>query len=176
MNKLLIAFVVAFIDQISKNFIRDGMNKYDSIDIIGSGFLRFTFLENKNIAFGLDLGFFNHLVLWLSILIVFVLIYLIITNIDSNNLDNYGLSFILGGAIGNIIDRICVFFNFSDYEGVTDFIDMPNILYYFGIMESSRWFIFNIADISISIGAILFLLSGFNIRANSDYQYQSDIN
>ena len=46
---------------------------------------------------------------------------------------------------------------------MTDLIDMPNLLYYFGIMENSRWFIFNIADIAISIGAVIFVLSNLTI-------------
>ena len=163
MNKLYLSFILAFIDQVSKFYIRGRLEEYDSIEIIAPGILNFTFVENRNIAFGLDLGFFNHLVVWVSVLIVIAIFYLVIIEIDESNFGSYGMPFILGGAIGNIIDRLCVFLNFPGYYGVTDFIDMPNLLYYFGIMENSRWFIFNVADIAISIGAVIFVLSSLTI-------------
>ena len=163
MNKLSLSFILAFIDQISKFYIRERLEEYDSIEIIAPGILNFTFVENRNIAFGLDLGFINQLVVWISILIVIVIFYLVIIEIDDSHFGSYGMPFILGGAIGNIIDRLCVFLDFPGYSGVTDFIDMPNLLYYFGIMENSRWFIFKIADIAISIGAVIFVLSNLTI-------------
>ena len=70
MNKLSLSFILAFIDQISKFYIRERLEEYDSIEIIAPGILNFTFVENRNIAFGLDLGFINQLVVWISILIV----------------------------------------------------------------------------------------------------------
>ena len=172
MNKLYLSFFIAFIDQISKFYIRETLDEYESKEIIGSGILNFTFIENRNIAFGLDLGFINSLVVWISILIVVVVFYFVIIEINSSKFASYGMPFILGGAIGNIIDRLCVFFNFSGYNGVTDFIDMPNALYYFGLMDNSRWFIFNVADIAISIGASIFILSSLSIFEK--YQQPSD--
>ena len=163
MNKLYLSFLLAVIDQISKFYIREKLEVYDSIEIIAPGILNFTFVENRNIAFGLDLGFVNQLVVWISILIVIAIFYLVVIEIDESNFRSYGMPFILGGAIGNTIDRLCVFLNFPGYYGVTDFFDMPNLLYYFGIMENSRWFIFNIADIAISIGAVIFVLSSLTI-------------
>ena len=75
MNKLSLSFILAFIDQISKFYIRERLEEYDSIEIIAPGILNFTFVENRNIAFGLDLGFINQLVVWISILIVIVIFY-----------------------------------------------------------------------------------------------------
>jgi len=167
LKKLYLSFFIVVIDQLSKIYIRQTLNEYESKEIVWPGILNFTFVENRNIAFGLDLGFFNSLVVWISILIVIFIFYVVITELESLSLSSYAMPFILGGAIGNIIDRLCVFFDFAGYNGVTDFIDMPNILYYIGIMENSRWFIFNIADISISIGAGIFILSSI-LENNKD--------
>ena len=60
-----------------------------------------------------------------------------------------GLAFILGGAIGNLIDRSTIFFT-EHYEGVVDFIDVG--------IGTSRWYTFNIADTAVTVGIILYLL------------------
>jgi len=71
------------------------------------------------------------------------------------------LTFIIGGAIGNAIDRILVLIPNSGYNGVVDFIDL-------GINEL-RWYIFNIADTSITIGAILYVLAQYKYnKKNND--------
>ena len=60
-----------------------------------------------------------------------------------------GLALILGGAIGNLIDRSQIFF-VSNYKGVVDFIDVG--------IGTSRWYTFNIADSAVTIGIVLYLL------------------
>ena len=63
------------------------------------------------------------------------------------------LALIIGGAIGNAIDRILVLIPNSGYNGVVDFIDLG--------INDLRWYIFNIADTSITIGAILYILTQY---------------
>ena len=65
------------------------------------------------------------------------------------------LNFILGGAIGNLIDRSFTLFNLFDYRGVIDFIDI-------GISGFYRWpYIFNVADMSVTVGIIIFIFSSY---------------
>ena len=66
----------------------------------------------------------------------------------------FPLSLIIGGAIGNAIDRILVLVPNSGYNGVVDFIDLG--------INDFRWYVFNIADTSITIGAILYILAQYS--------------
>ena len=75
-------------------------------------------------------------------------------------------SMILGGAIGNIIDRIFVIFSLFDYFGVIDFIDVG--------FENYRFYIFNISDMSVSIGILLFIYYTY-IQNNSLDDYGQKI-
>ena len=69
--------------------------------------------------------------------------------------ERLSLNFILGGAIGNLIDRGFTLFNLFDYRGVIDFIDL-------GITGIYRWpYIFNVADMSVTIGIIIFIISTY---------------
>ena len=68
------------------------------------------------------------------------------------------IAFILGGALGNIVDRTMMIINPSDYGGVIDFIDIGLFPYSF------RWYIFNIADTSVSIGMVLFIFHSFYLQ------------
>ena len=125
---------------------------YSSIDIIGS-YLRFTFIENSGIAFGIDTSDFHLYVTILTILAISVLFYHYINIKFYKKHEILSLTLIIGGAIGNAIDRVLVLIPNSGYNGVVDFID-------FGINDL-RWYIFNIADTSITIGAILYILTQY---------------
>ena len=63
------------------------------------------------------------------------------------------MSFVIGGAIGNSIDRLLVLIPSTDYRGVIDFIDIG--------INHHRWYIFNIADASITIGLLILLYQAF---------------
>ena len=133
---------------------------YEKVDIIGS-FLRFTYIENSGIAFGIDTSQYHIYITVLTIIAILLIIYYYINLTDENFYEKISLSFIIAGAIGNAIDRILVLIPYTDYKGVVDFIDMPNLLYYIGIMNNPRWFIFNIADTSITIGIVLYFISQY---------------
>ena len=78
------------------------------------------------------------------------------------NYESLSLSLILGGALGNLLDRAFTLFQIAGYKGVIDFIDI-------GLKNESawRWYIFNIADMSVSIGICLYLLCSY-LYSNSN--------
>ena len=139
---LSLSIFIALIDQFMKYFISYNIN------YINKDFLLFKldFVKNYGAAFNIFSGSRIFLSL-ISILFSILLIYLIFTKNTLNSFDLYSYSFILGGTIGNGIDRI--------YKGyVVDFINL-NII---------NFPVFNIADISINIGFIILL---YNIFKNS---------
>tara|TARA_X000001036_G_C20420838_1_gene701061 strand:+ start:239 stop:688 length:450 start_codon:yes stop_codon:yes gene_type:complete len=143
------------------------MYPYQQINIIG-GFLRFTYIENEGIAFGIDTSQYHIYITILTFLAIFLIIYYYLNLEDSSSYEKTPILFIIGGAIGNAIDRFLVLIPSSNYKGVIDFIDMPNFLYYIGIMNNSRWFIFNIADCSITIGVILYFILQYKTAKNTN--------
>ena len=135
---ILISIIVILIDQLTKYII--DRNYYS---IINKNIILFTFeyIKNYGAAFNLLNG--NRLLLsTLSVFISLILIYYILRKKDLNSIDLLGYSFILGGTIGNGLDRII-----KGY--VIDFINLNFISFP----------VFNIADISINIGFILILYS-----------------
>ena len=161
----LIPIFVVFFDQISKILIKqyfiDHGLIYSSTKILGD-FLRFTFIENPGIAFGIDTSKYHIYITIATILAIIFICFQLKFSINTRNPDSYPLAFILGGAIGNCIDRILVFFPIFNYNGVIDFIDLG--------INNYRWYIFNIADLSISIGLFLFLYNFIMIKTNSSIE------
>ena len=101
---LLIGFVILF-DQITKYLVKKFIPYYDSISIVGD-YIRFTFIENSGIAFGIDTSDFH---IYITILTVFAIIILFFYYFDIKSKEPlliFPLSLIIGGAIGNAIDRI----------------------------------------------------------------------
>tara|TARA_B100001287_G_C22665494_1_gene522603 strand:- start:175 stop:696 length:522 start_codon:yes stop_codon:yes gene_type:complete len=164
-NYFLIILVV-FFDQSSKFLVKSNLYLYQSIDVLNS-FLRFTFIENSGIAFGIDTSRYHLFITCLTIITIVLLFYYLKNIKIENSHEKIPISLVLGGAIGNAIDRVLVLIPESGYSGVIDFIDMPNLLYFIGIMDNPRWFIFNIADCSITIGLVLyFILQYVNDKKN----------
>lgn len=134
----LIGFIWVLIDQLSKYFITNNLFLYQSIPLI-KDFLSLTLIYNTGIAFGL---FKNKNILFLifNFLIIVYFVFLERRGKVKRLTQKIGFGLILGGAIGNLIDRI-------RFGYVIDFID-----FHF-------WPVFNIADVGITIGAVLFLFS-----------------
>ena len=152
MLNIVVIFVAVVIDQLSKLMI---ISYHDANifpkDII-SDFLRFTYITNDGIAFGLNpFGKYSFILLMVSVIAVLFVVKILIDSRESSKLVQFSLSLILGGALGNLIDRFFTTFNIMDYRGVIDFIDI-------GIKEY-RFYIFNFADFFISLGIILYLIS-----------------
>ena len=154
MNKLIIALVIVVIDQLSKLSIKYNFLSATPHNIIGD-FIRFTYVENPGLAFGLSVGSFGWLLFIVTVLITLYIIYYIFSDMTLIKGEILSLNFILGGAIGNLIDRSFTLFNLFDYRGVIDFIDI-------GISGFYRWpYIFNIADMSVTVGIIIFIFSSY---------------
>jgi len=136
-----------------------GMHYGTSRPVLGD-FLRLTYIENPGMAFGIDIGgkiFFSLFSILASAAILF---YLYKTREESLGL-RISLAMILGGAVGNLIDRVfygVIFGNAPLFYGkVVDFVDLDffnvNILGY----RLSRWPVFNVADAAVTLGVILLL-------------------
>ncbi len=150
LNKLLVGFiflVVCFaLDRFSKIYILNILNNDGQVDIYINQYLNFFLVWNKGIGFGLfssESKVFYNLITFLIIIINLVLLYFAIFESKFKSLF---LMIILGGSLGNLFDRIY-------YNAVPDFIDIN--------LGSFHWFVFNVADIFISIGIICLILSEF---------------
>ncbi len=147
LNRKIILSVIILIlcfslDRISKIYIIDLFIKNNYDEYYLNPYINFIFLWNKGIAFGLfqSESLFYHLVTFLIFLVIGFILYLIFK--AQKKIEIISFSMILGGAIGNFVDRIY-------YQAVPDFID----LHY----KDFHWFTFNIADIWITIGIIMLL-------------------
>ena len=119
----------------------------DSISVIGRDFFRLTHVENTGVAFGIQAGGALFLTIF-SALASMILVYVLLKSLHSESarqprLMEFALALILGGALGNLVDR-------SLFGHVTDFLDVdfPNF-----IMD--RWPVFNVADSAVSVGVTL---------------------
>ncbi|HQO09758.1 MAG TPA: signal peptidase II [Clostridiales bacterium] len=140
----LLSGLIIICDQLSKKFFEKFLLNADgcSVKAVGEEFARFTLAYNTGIAFSIDLGG-RYFLTSVSFIASLFIVYLMLKTNISKKLELWAFGMILGGAIGNMIDR-------AFYGKVVDFIDcdFPDI-----IME--RWPIFNIADSFVTVGMIL---------------------
>lgn len=173
MRILFVTLFVVVIDQLSKLYVKGisipslninfpGMFYGEKIDVIGS-FFRITFVENPGMAFGIDLGISSKLFLSLfSIFASIGILYYIFKIRKEGFAFRLSLALILGGAVGNLIDRLFygVIFGYAPlfYGKVVDFLDVDFFDIDFFGYNYDRWPIFNVADMAVSIGVILLLI------------------
>tara|TARA_Y100000389_G_scaffold88770_1_gene85231 strand:+ start:981 stop:1463 length:483 start_codon:yes stop_codon:yes gene_type:complete len=140
-NKYYFLFVIIFffLDRISKYIITELSEPLGELEIIITPNLNLNLLWNEGIAFGL-LSFkediYYHLITGIIITITFIILILMI---KSKGLEKLAYALILGGSMGNIYDRL-------NYSAVIDFIDIH--------FNNHHWFVFNVADIFITLGII----------------------
>ena len=145
-------FLILFIfilDRISKLWIISIFNSENNLEIKISSFINLNLIWNKGIAFGLfSYGekFEYNLLTGLIIIISAIVFWMII---KTKGLEKYGFLMILGGALGNIFDRLY-------YSAVPDFID----IYY----KNFHWFVFNVADIFITVGVLMLIINEITIK------------
>ena len=158
--KIFVPTIIVFIaDQLTKYLISVNMNpvQRDSINII-SHYLKFTYIINPGAAFGIEVNntIVYSILFLVTLLITAYLIYYLFSVRNKMNYESFSLSLILGGALGNLLDRTFTLFEIAGYTGVIDFIDI-------GLKDESawRWYTFNIADMSVSIGICLYLLCSY---------------
>ena len=143
-----LSVLIVILDQLSKFIVHSTMNLYDSFQVIPY-LLNFTYIRNEGIAFGIYFEGAETIFIVLPILITIYLFYLLKNEEFQDKFSQIALFLIIAGAVGNIIDRI-----FRGY--VVDFIDFH--------LNGMHWYVFNIADSSVTIGLIFLLYSSIIIN------------
>ena len=150
----LITLLIFSLDRISKIYIINIAETYGEVDIYLNQFINIILVWNTGIGFGLlsfEKQFIYNLITLIIILVNFVILYL---GVKSSNFKGLIFFVILGGSLGNLFDRLY-------YSAVPDFIDLN--------YNGYHWFIFNIADIFITLGIIsLILVEILNYKVNNE--------
>ena len=144
---------IYFLDRFTKIFVIQLDKNNLGSDIFNSAYLNIVLIWNKGIAFGLLSFSESHLYNILSLIISIIVVILVIISIKSQGFKRYSLLMIVGGALGNLQDRI--FFN-----AVPDFIDFH--------VGNFHWFIFNVSDIFITLGVISVIILELLNKENED--------
>ncbi len=137
------ALLIVCLDQVSKIAVLKSLRVYESVPVI-KGFFNMVHVRNRGMAFGflnrpdMDFGFW--ILVSATILAVILLLFWFYRMEDESNWMTLGLSLILGGALGNLIDRVRL-------HEVIDFLD-----FYVG---AYHWPAFNVADAAITVGAFM---------------------
>jgi len=140
----IISVIILLLDIVSKRLVVNFIDLNSSINIINN-FFSLTYVKNTGVAFSLLEGY-----VWLVVIATVVILYMIVKYIKNNVNNKYeliGYGFIIGGAVGNLCDRII-------FGYVIDFLDFNILGYDFPI--------FNLADTFIVIGVILLMIFGRN--------------
>ena len=148
---LLIIISIFLVDRISKIYVINLDKKFLGSEIFSSKYLNISLIWNEGIAFGLLSFDQENLYNLLTIFIILIIFFIFVMILKSSGLQKLALVMILGGALGNVFDRIL-------YKSVPDFIDFH--------IGGFHWFIFNIADIFITIGVIFMVI--FEIFENKE--------
>ena len=139
MKKIIIILVLFFLDRITKIYLINLQTSGTDIDFYIYPFLNFYLVWNTGIGFGLisiETNIYYHIV---TLIIAMINIGLIFFLAKSKGVYAYLIALIIGGSLGNLFDRIY-------YYAVPDFIDLH--------LGNYHWFIFNVADIFITVGII----------------------
>ena len=147
--KFVIIFSIFLIDQVSKYYIIN-IFEFQNEAIYLSSFLNLQLIWNEGIAFGL-LSFENDLYYNSITFVIIIVILILLFLIKNDDQYSYFYSIIVGGALGNLIDRI-------RYSSVPDFIDFH--------ISNFHWFVFNIADIFVSLGVICLIVAEIFFNKN----------
>jgi len=139
-------FLIFLFDRISKIYVISLNEKLFGTEIYSSKYLNISLIWNEGIAFGLLSFNQENLYNSLTILIILIIFFIFLMILKSSGLKKLALAMILGGALGNVFDRIL-------YKSVPDFIDFH--------VGEFHWFIFNIADVFITIGVFSMILFEF---------------
>ena len=150
-KRLWITAIALLVDLVTKWHVTTNLELWDSVDVLGD-FFRITYIHNPGAVFGIKLGG-GGLHLILSLVATVLVIYMLIQTAPEERWGSVGLALVLGGAIGNVIDRF-------RYGVVIDFLD-------FGIGDI-RWYVFNIADACVSVGVALLIIGYGRDRQDDD--------
>ncbi|HYA32158.1 MAG TPA: signal peptidase II [Thermodesulfovibrionales bacterium] len=134
----LIALLIVLADQLTKFLARVYIGTFDTVKVLP--FLQLVSVRNEGAAFGMFRGLGNPAFIVVSLVAIAVVFFLLLTSKE----DGWGLALILGGAAGNLIDRIV-------FKKVTDFIDL--------FAGRFHWPAFNVADSALTVGLVILLVS-----------------
>ncbi len=148
LKKIIIYFgIILFIflvDRISKLYILSILEDLGNVDIKINSYINLILVWNRGIGFGLFSFDQSEMYNLMTILIIFINLLIVYLIIKSKDKSAYFFLIILGGSLGNVFDRIY-------YSAVPDFIDIS--------YKGYHWFIFNVADIFISLGIICLIFA-----------------
>jgi len=149
----LFIFLIFVADRLTKLFVINSVEKFGQTSIYQSSFLDINLIWNSGIAFGLfsfdDKIYYNLMTAMIVVIILIILWFITKTK----NTEKIAFMMVFGGALGNIFDRLY-------YTSVPDFIDIH--------VGDLHWFIFNVADIFISLGIILLICLEFYLKKKYD--------
>ena len=135
--------LIFLFDRVSKTYVIYFNDKLLGSKIFSSKYLNIDLIWNEGIAFGLFSFSQSNLYNLITLIIVMIIFFILTLIIKSEGLERISLSMVFGGALGNLYDRIM-------YKAVPDFIDFH--------IRDLHWFIFNVADIFITLGVIMLIL------------------
>ena len=145
---LWITLAVFILDQFTKWIIKSNFDLYQTKPII-ENFFHITYVTNDGMAFGLSMPGGRSILLLLSVLLTILIFWYLWTERYNHIIIRISLALILAGALGNIFDRAL-------YGSVVDFLDF--------MIGDFHWYIFNIADSSVTSGMILLIYYSFFIE------------
>lgn len=154
MFNIIVPISIIILDQFSKLWVVNNLLWHQTVSLINMKFcgVNLFLTYNTGAAFGLlhdKSGWQNYLFLIIALIVALFILYILIKNKINNNIERLGLLFILGGSVGNMLDRIM-------HNYVIDFIDV----YY----KNFHWYTFNIADSAICLAVMLLLFpKNFNL-------------
>lgn len=173
MGVLYITLVIVILDQVTKFLVKGGtipllnisvtgMQYGDSIPVFDD-FFKITFVENPGLAFGIDVNETSKLFLSIFSLAASIgILYYIWKSKNQKLIVRIALAMVLGGAIGNLIDRTFygVFYGYASifYGKVVDFFNVDFFDFSLFGKTYDRWPIFNIADASVTVGVIMLII------------------
>lgn len=147
---------IVLLDQLTKVIVQQTLPLYQPKPVLGD-FFRLTYIYNPGAAFGLHVGpLSRYIFLVLTVVCVSALVVWFRTTPASDTLRLWAISLVSAGAVGNFIDRV------RSSRGVIDFFD-------FGVGDM-RWPVFNIADIGVTVGAVLLAISLWREDQNGSKQ------
>ncbi len=148
-----LALAVILADQITKALIVNNIPVYTIGWSFAGDLLRIVHVANKGVAFSLGAGmsqsFRSVMFSFAPLVVIGLVVWIYFRNKEFNSLQRWCVCGIVGGGIGNIIDRI------FRPQGVVDFVDVK----FFGIFGLERWPTFNVADASIVVCGIILIIS-----------------
>ena len=148
---LLFIITIFLIDRITKILVINSAEKIGEVNISLTSFLNINLIWNEGIAFGLfsfDEKIYYNLLTFLIIVVTLIILWMIV---KTEKIEKLAFMMIFGGSLGNIFDRLI-------YFAVPDFIDFH--------VKNFHWFIFNVADIFITVGVILLIYNELFLRKN----------